>query len=81
VAVTSNVFTPASLTVKAGCQVKWTVAGGTQHNSRSTAPYVGLWSSANMSGGQNFTYTFAAVGTYPYRCSLHGSMTGTVTVT
>jgi plastocyanin len=81
VAVTSNVFTPASMTIKAGCAVKWTVAGGTQHTSTSTSPNVGLWNSGNMSGGQNFTYTFLTAGfTYNYRCSIHSGMTGTVTV-
>jgi plastocyanin len=82
VAVTNNTFGAAGTqTIKAGCSVKWTVAGGTQHNSKSTAPWVGLWSSSNMSGGQNFTYLFASTGTFPYRCSIHGgAMTGTITV-
>lgn len=80
VAVTNNVFNGGTMTIKAGCQVKWTVAGGTSHNSRSTSPWVGLWSSANMNSGASFTYTFASTGTFPYRCSLHSGMTGTITV-
>ena len=37
--------------------------------------------SGNILGGATFPHTFANAGTYPYKCSIHGVMTGTVTVT
>lgn len=78
--VTNNVFNGGTMTIKAGCSVTWTVPGSTNHNSRSTSPWVGLWSSVSLNNGENFNYVFASTGTFPYRCSLHSNMTGVITV-
>jgi plastocyanin len=81
VSVTNTTFgANASTSIKVGCSVKWTFVSGT-HTTTSTSPYVGLWNSGNMSSPQTFTYLFNATGTYPYRCSIHAGMTGTITVT
>jgi plastocyanin len=83
VAVTSNNFTPQSLTVKAGCQVKWTQAGSGNHTTTNTTPSLGsLWDRDPIGSGGTFTYTFASTGTFPYKCRNHGGagMTGTITV-
>jgi plastocyanin len=34
-----------------------------------------------MMTGDTYSYTFVTAGSYPYICSIHPSMTGTVTVT
>jgi len=36
--------------------------------------------SLNIGPGGNFQHTFATAGTYPYHCSIHSAMTGTITV-
>ena len=37
--------------------------------------------SGRMSGGSTYTRGFPAAGTFPYHCSIHPTMSGTVTVT
>ena len=39
-----------------------------------------ITSSANLSKDQTFSATFASAGTFTYKCSIHPSMTGTITV-
>lgn len=70
-------FTPASVTIAAGCSVRWTQTSVTKHTTTSTT---GVWDSGQMNQGQTFTYQFVSAGTFPYRCTFHGSMTGTITV-
>jgi plastocyanin len=36
--------------------------------------------SGNVATGTNFMHTFASAGSFPYHCTIHGAMTGTVTV-
>jgi plastocyanin len=36
--------------------------------------------SGNIGPGGNFQHTFATQGTFPYHCSIHSAMTGTITV-
>jgi len=80
--VAGNAFSPTSKTIAAGCSIKWTNTTSTNHNTRSTAPWVGLWSSSNFGLNGTFTQAFPTAGTYPYRCSIHsGVMTGTIIVT
>ncbi len=75
VAVRDNRFAPAAIGVPAGTTVTWEWEGDNDHN------VVGdNFESAVQEEGQ-FTHTFAAPGTYDYRCTLHGGMTGEVVVT
>jgi plastocyanin len=37
-------------------------------------------SSATLGNGDTYSHTFACLGSYPYHCSIHSSMHGTVTV-
>lgn len=41
----------------------------------------GVWGSGSLDTGQSFAYRFDAVGPFDYRCTIHPSMTGSVTVT
>ena len=41
----------------------------------------GAFVSDRLNQGQRFAHTFAEAGTYPYRCSFHPGMLGTVVVT
>ena len=74
-----NVFTPASVTIAKDCFVQWTQTSSSDHTSTSTGTPV-LWDSGTI--GQNLTYTrkFTSAGTFPYKCKIHPTMTGTIIV-
>jgi plastocyanin len=38
------------------------------------------FSSGNISSGGTFSHTFTTAGSYPYTCTIHPSMVGTITV-
>jgi len=85
VSATDNlVFVPASVTVKAGTTIKWTVTGTVAHTVTSPEPGTQgvTFDSGTLNQGQSFSFTFPTAGTYHYYCTVHGkSMSGTVTVT
>src|SRR5690242_4035871 len=76
VRVADNSFTPSATTVASGTTVTWTWAGSRQHN----VTFDDGTASATQASG-TFQRTFVTAGTYPYHCTIHGSvMSGTVTV-
>jgi plastocyanin len=86
VAVTAGtggtVFAPSSLTIKAGCWVRWTQTSSAGHTSTNTTPSLGsIWDSPNPIGQNNtFDHQFLTTGSFPYKCRNHSGMTGTITV-
>ena len=68
-------FSPTVVTVRAGGTVTWTNTGNAPHTSTSST---GLWDSGQVPAGQSFPRQFPDAGTFPYVCSLHAGMTGTV---
>jgi plastocyanin len=79
VAVVNNQFNPATISVPVGSTVTWQWnSGGVTHN----VTFQDGTTSGNMSSG-SFPRTFQAVGSFPYLCTIHGSlgMTGVVNVT
>jgi hypothetical protein len=40
----------------------------------------GVWDSGNLSPGKSFSFTFNQVGTFPYHCNIHSSMTAKIVV-
>lgn len=90
VSVADFSFTPNAVTVKVGTTVTWTNSGTADHTvsaddaSWGGGPIAGAGGGLyGMGGGVGGSYarTFASVGTYPYHCAIHPSMTGTITVT
>jgi plastocyanin len=73
----NNAFTPASITVPVNTTVKWTNKDGTAHTVTSTA---GVFDSGNIANAGAFSYQFTSAGTYPYKCTIHSGMTGSVIV-
>ncbi len=83
-------FAPSSLTIKQGDSVKWVLING-NHEIASGKVIEGpdgregipdnLWDSGKIAAG-SFTYTFNAIGTFPYYCDSHVDvgMIGTITV-
>ncbi len=77
VGTTSNTFTVPSVTIAVGGTVTWTI-GAVPHNvnfASSTAPQ-----SIGTTSNTSVARTFPTVGTFPYVCTLHTGMTGTVIV-
>ena len=76
VTVGNNVFSPADIQVSPGTTVTWTWA---QDASDHNVTFNDGTGSGNKSSG-TFTRTFSSGGTFPYSCTLHPGMSGTVTV-
>jgi plastocyanin len=73
-----NRFRPATITIDRGTVVKWRNRGDNTHTTTSNS---GVWDSGNLSPGESFRRRFRQEGTFSYRCEIHLSMTGTITVT
>jgi len=72
----------STTTIKAGDTVQWNFVDSIPHTTTSGACCTpsGLWDSGVKSSG-SFSHQFAAKGTFPYYCTVHGAMmTGTVVV-
>ena len=80
----SLVFSPSSVTIHPGDQVKWTwSSSGHSTTSGSPGQPNGIWDSGIHNQGATFSHTFNSAGTFPYYCIPHGGccmMVGTVTV-
>src|SRR5262245_2301580 len=73
----SGGFSPTTLTTTVGSTVVWTNRDSTAHTTTSNS---GLWNSGNVQPNGTFSFQFTTAGTFPYRCTLHAGMTGTVIV-
>jgi plastocyanin len=73
----NTAFTPSSITVAVNTTIKWTNKDGMTHTVTSNT---GLFDSGNISSGSTYSHQFTVAGTYPYKCTIHSSMTGTVIV-
>ncbi len=72
----------STTTIKAGDTVQWNFVDSIPHTTTSGTCCTpsGLWDSGVKSSG-SFSHQFAATGTSPYYCTVHGAMmTGTVVV-
>ena len=75
-------FAHQDLTVQVGDTVVWTQRDGVTHTTTSgTSPNSdGVWDSGFLNQNQTFSRTFTQPGTFLYFCSIHPSMTATITV-
>jgi plastocyanin len=69
-------FAPAQLVVKAGTTVTWKNQDDIPH----TVVSAGKFKSKALDTDDSYSFTFTTAGTYPYFCSLHPHMTGTIKV-
>ena len=69
-------FEPRSLEVPSGTRVRWQWTDSVVHNVVSTD----FASSRELDGGAH-AVRFDRPGTFPYRCTLHAGMDGTIIVT
>ncbi len=68
-------FSPVTRTVSVGTTVTWTNKDAAAHTVTGTG-----WGSGNLGQNATFAHTFAAAGSFPYHCTIHSGMTGTITV-
>ncbi|HKX73210.1 MAG TPA: plastocyanin/azurin family copper-binding protein [Candidatus Saccharimonadales bacterium] len=76
-------FSPAAIKIKKGTKVTWTNNDTVGHNVIASTPSSsgGLPTSHALFGkGETFSHTFNTVGTFPYTCTPHPFMKGTVEV-
>ena len=79
-------YDPEELTVPAGTTVQWihddtvihTVTSGESDGTRGIPD--GTFDSGNMANGDTFSFTFDRAGEYPYYCTPHPWMIGTIIV-
>ena len=70
-------FAPGTITVAVGTTVTWINHDDIPHTAVSTD---GVFKSKVMDTDEKFSYTFTKAGTFPYFCSIHPKMTGTIVV-
>ncbi len=75
----SQPYVPGNFTVhlSAGGKVSWINKDTTAHTVTSTT---GLFDSGTSGVGSTWSHTFTTAGTYPYYCTIHPMMTGTIVV-
>jgi plastocyanin len=76
VTVSSNKFSPSSLTITAGDEVIWTNTEGS-HNvdgQKTTFPNNPVSFGNDVGAGWTFKFTFNTAGTYDYQCDPHAAM-------
>jgi plastocyanin len=71
-------FDPATIRAEVGQRVKWqNDDAGVTHTVTADG---GAFDSGDLTKGKEFSFIFRRAGSFPYRCAIHPSMRGTVTV-
>lgn len=70
-------FVPQDIVVNAGTTVVWTNQDSAPHTVESSDSEL---KSDELSNGDTYKHTFAKAGKYDYKCGIHPSMHGSVTV-
>jgi plastocyanin len=70
-------FVPNPVTVSAGATLTWSNTDSTTHDMVSDS---GIWDSGRIAPGDRFNFTFPSRGSFPFHCSIHAGMVGTVVV-
>ena len=77
VQVDNFTFGPATLTVPVNSTVTWVNKDDLPHTVASND---GVFKSKALDTDDKYSYTFSKPGTYPYFCSIHPKMVGTIVV-
>ena len=77
VSIHNFAFGPARLEVSRGTRLIWTNTDSDPHTVTSDK---GLWASDALDTGNQFARVFKQAGTFPYHCSIHPFMHGTIIV-
>ena len=79
VTMDGTTFKPASMTIKLGDAVAWTNEDPFPHTATAIAA-TPAFDSKPLAPGGRFTFRPTAKGDYPYKCTLHTTMRGTLHV-
>ena len=79
VGITNFVYEPKELTVPPGTKVTWVNNDNAPHNVQDLSE-LKIPISRDLNKNEAFSIMYEKPGTYPYNCSLHPFMTGTVKV-
>jgi plastocyanin len=74
---TSAAFGSNPLTIAAGTTLTWQNEDNVAHTATSNT---NVWNSGTINPGGSFSFTFTQAGNFPYRCTVHPNMVGTVIV-
>ena len=74
---TSMTYSPAVITIASGQTVTWVNQDSMSHTVTSDT---GIWDSGEIPPGGSYSRTFSSSGSFPYHCSFHPGMTGSVSV-
>lgn len=77
VTIANFAFSPDTVTIGVGDSVTWTNGDGTAHTATAGD---GSFDTGSIAAGASETVTFDTAGTFPYICSIHPTMTGSVVV-
>ncbi len=80
VSIIGMAFSPKALTVTKGTTVTWTNNDTVSHTVVESDSKTGP-ASKTLAPGGTYSFAFDTVDTFSYHCTIHSSMTGTVTVT
>ena len=75
--IEDDFFSPTSITISKGTTLTWTNKGSDTHTVTSDDA---LFGSGDLAGGDTFTHNFDSIGTFPYHCTHHAGMNGSVKV-
>jgi plastocyanin len=76
-ALTTNAYAPSPVRLALGSSVTWVNNDNTTHTSTADG---GAWNSGAIAPGRTFTRTFTSTGSFPYHCTIHPGMVGTIEV-
>ncbi|MEO7368935.1 MAG: plastocyanin/azurin family copper-binding protein [Gemmatimonadaceae bacterium] len=80
VCVLASAFSPVALTIARSASVTWVAKTGVLHNIVFDSPVSpGVTDIGNFSDG-SVSRSFSAIGTFPYHCTIHANMKGTIKV-
>lgn len=77
VSIVDNAFEPSEIEASTGTAVTWENTGDNPH----TVTFDDGEDSGTLESGATYNRTFDEAGDFPYVCSIHPEMAGTVTVT
>jgi len=77
VKIVAFAFAPSSVTVNVGDTVEWTNGDPVSHTATADD---GSWDTGTIAGSTNASISFDTAGTFPYHCSIHSTMHGTIVV-
>ena len=75
--LSSTAFSPNPISVSVGTTVSWLNNDNTAH---APAANNGVWTSPSIAPSSRFNQTFTTAGSFPYHCTIHPGMVGTITV-